>query len=67
MSFGKGSSTQPDTAQTDTGLQDEQVSNSQESVPVPVLYGESRIAVKWISRIYNQRAVEAPLATPGKK
>jgi len=67
MSFGKGASAKPDTSQTDTGLQDEQVSNSQESVPVPVLYGEQRIAIKWISRIYNQRAVEAPVATPTKK
>ena len=67
MSFGKGAGAQPDTQQTDTGLQDEQVSNSQESVAVPVLYGEQRIAVKWISRIYNQRAVEAPLTTPAKK
>lgn len=67
MSFGASKQTLPDTTPTDTGLEDQALSNSQESVPVPILYGEYRVAVKWISRIYNQRAVEAPLARSGKK
>lgn len=66
MSFGTKQNL-PDTQPNDTGLEDQQLSNSQESKPVPILFGEYRVAVTWISRIYNQRAVEAPLARSGKK
>lgn len=65
MSWGKTPSVpkQPDRA----GLEEDQVSNSQEAVPVPYLAGERKVALRWISRVYNQRAKEAPIERPGKK
>jgi hypothetical protein len=50
-----------------TGLDDQQLSTSQEAVPLPWLAGERKIAVKWISRIYNQFAREAPVERGSKK
>ena len=64
--FGRKSAVK-DPEPTEIGLEDEQVSNAQESLPVPWVFGERRIAVRWISRVYNQRAEEAPISRPGKK
>ena len=50
-----------------TGLEADSVSNAQEAVPVPLLFGERKIAVRWISRVYRQFAKEAPQERPGKK
>lgn len=49
------------------GLEDDQVSNTQEAVPVPFLFGERKVALRWMSRVYNQRAKEAKLERPAKK
>lgn len=57
MSFGKREST-PDPKPKVTGLEEETLSNNQESVPVPVLCGTRKITARWISPIYNQRAVQ---------
>lgn len=57
----------PDPAPSTTGIEDDTVANAQEAVPVPMLFGERKTALKWISRVYNQRAQEAPLTKPGKK
>lgn len=50
-----------------TGVEDEQASTASEAIPIPMLFGERIIAVRWMSRVYNQRAVEAPASRPGKK
>lgn len=46
---------------------DESISTSQESVPVPWLVGERRIALSWITDIYNQYAVESDAYSVSKK
>ncbi len=51
------------TEKSDTTIEDETLSTSQESVPVPWLAGERKIAVNWITRVYNQRAQETPDTT----
>ena len=54
-------SNEPDPANLD---QSELVSN-QEAVPVPWFCGERKIALTWISPIYNQFTTDAP--AEGKK
>ena len=51
----------------ETGIEEEQVSNSLESRPVPWFVGTQLLALSWISPIYNQRAVLAPDSLPAKK
>lgn len=48
------------------GLGDE-ISNSQEVVPVPIIIGERMVPLKWITRIYKPYTKEAPMERPGKK
>ena len=62
-----GKENKPDAVPEDVGIEEEQVSNSLEAVPVAYLSGERLVAVSWISPVYNQKAVEAPLELPGKK
>lgn len=50
-----------------TAIEEEQLSNANESLPVPMVFGQRKVAVRWISRVYNQRAYEAPVSRPGKK
>lgn len=57
MSFGNKNST-PDPEPEIAGIEDETLSNSQEALPVPVMTGTRKLAVRWISPIYNQRAVQ---------
>ncbi len=62
-----GGSYKPPPEPEPTGIEDETVSNSQEAVPVPIFAGERKIAIRWISRVYNQFTREAPIERPGKK
>ena len=57
MSFGNRSST-PDPEPEIGGIEDETLSNSQESVPLPLHTGTRKLTVRWITPIYNQRAVQ---------
>ena len=66
MSFGRKAAVQDPEPET-TATEEEQISTAEESIPLPWLCGERKIAIRWISRIYNQRASEAPIARPGKK
>ena len=50
-----------------TGIEDDQVSNTQEAVPIPLIMGERKVPVKWLSRIYKQFSKPAPVERPGKK
>jgi len=66
MGFGsKGARPLPES--TPTGVEDEQLSTSQEAVPVPQMAGTRKISLKWISRVYNQHARKAPAERPAKK
>jgi len=65
MSF--GGKYKPPPEPNPAGIEDEQVSSSQEAVPVPFVTGTRKIAVKWISRVYNQKSKPAPAERPGKK
>lgn len=66
MSFGAKKSVQ-DPEPENTGVEDEQFSTANEAIPIPMVFGERLVAVHWLSRVYNQRAVEAPASRPGKK
>lgn len=57
MSFGRKEHTPPPEPEIG-GIGDETLASTQESVPVPVLCGTRSIAVRWLSPIYNQRAVQ---------
>jgi hypothetical protein len=39
-------------------IQGQQLSTNQQGVPVPYVAGTRKIAVTWIGRVYNQRAVQ---------
>ena len=56
-----------DEPEPDEIVEDDSYSNSQESVPVPWLCGERKVALRWICRVYNQRAKRAPSTRPAKK
>jgi len=48
-------------------VDDEEVSTAPQAVPVPFIAGTRKVAIRWISRTYNQRARVAPAERPGKK
>lgn len=58
--------TQP-VADTTTGLEEEEIARAQEGVPIPYMAGTRKIALRWITPIYNQKAVLAPQTRPSKK
>jgi hypothetical protein len=65
MSFGK-----KDTKPVDPTLAGMDVSaepTNQETVVLPYVAGQYTVTAHWITPSYNQRAVEAPSTTPGKK
>jgi hypothetical protein len=49
------------------GVQDQMTANSQQAVPVALVMGTRKIAIKAISPVYNLRAAPAPNQIPGKK
>jgi len=62
-----GKENKPDAVAEETGIEDEQASNSLEAVPVPWFCGTRLLALTWIGPVYNQRADEAPDSLPAKK
>jgi hypothetical protein len=42
------------------GVQGQQLSTNQQGVPVAYLAGTRKVSVTWLSRVYNQKAVEVP-------
>lgn len=48
----------PDPAPEIGGIEDETLASSQEAVPVPVVIGTHKLAARWLSPIYNPRAVQ---------
>jgi hypothetical protein len=37
-------------------MEDESLSTAQEAVPVPMWWGKRKVAVRWISPVYDQKA-----------
>ncbi len=64
MSLGN-SSTPPQTQPF--GVQDQMTSNQTQAVPVAYVAGTRKIAVKWMTPIYNLRSAPAPNSNPSKK
>jgi len=61
--FGSSQKTaEPEVAGTD----EEDISTNQEALPVPYIAGERKVAVRWLSEVYNQYTVEVEVDT-GKK
>lgn len=65
MSWG-GSAKQDSTDVELAGIEDETISTSQEAIPLPYVAGERKVAARWLSNVYNQRAEEIPMDA-GKK
>lgn len=64
----KGGSTNiPDQPQDQANMDDTDLSTNQEGIVLPWFCGEQKIAVHWISPVYNQTTKEAPTERPGKK
>ena len=61
-----GSSSTPPKAQP-FGVQDQMTANQQQALPVAYIAGTRKIAVKWMTPIYNLRSAPAPNTSPGKK
>ena len=60
-----GNSSQPPQAKP-FGVQDQMTSNQQQALPVAYVAGTRKVAVKWMTPIYNLRSAPAP-ARGGKK
>jgi hypothetical protein len=58
---------QPDPEINDGNTEPEDFSTNQESASIPWFCGERKLALRWISPIYNQFTKEAPQERPGKK
>ena len=49
------------------GVQDQMTSNNQQALPVAYVAGTRKVAVKWLTPIYNLRSAPAPNQQGGKK
>ena len=58
---------QPDPELNDANTEADEFSTNQEAVSISWFCGERKLALRWISPIYNQLAKEAPQERPGKK
>jgi len=48
-------------------IEEDTLSTAQEATPVPMVAGRRRLALHWITPLYNQKWVEAKDERPGKK
>jgi hypothetical protein len=65
MKGGSANIPDPDLAMANTEA--EEYSTNQEASVLPWLAGEQKVALRWISPVYNQFTKEAPVERPGKK
>jgi hypothetical protein len=65
--MGKGAPRIPDPDPNLGNVDSGQLSSNQQAVAVPWGCGEFKVALKWISPVYNQFTREAPAERPGKK
>ena len=49
------------------GVEDQQTSNSQQAVPLPLVAGTRKVTVKAMGPVYNLRTAPAPNQIPTKK
>jgi len=49
------------------GIQDQMTANQQQALPVAYVAGTRKLAVKWLTPIYNLRSAPAPNQMQGKK
>jgi len=64
----KGTSIKPIDPDLENGnTAPDEVATNQEAAVLPWLAGEQKVAVRWISPVYNQFTKEAPAERPGKK
>lgn len=57
----------PESTPEPEAIDDSDFSTSQETKPLPIIYGTEPVALTWISPVYNQKAEPAPSERPGKK
>lgn len=62
-----GKTAKPDTSPEPEAFDNSDFSTSQEDKPLPLVFGTRRVALTWISPIYNQKTEPAPNSRPGKK
>jgi len=48
-------------------LEEDQYATADETRTLPTFAGERRIAIVWVSPVYDQFSTEAPASRPGKK
>jgi hypothetical protein len=60
-------STPPPPTNQPFGAQDQMTSSNQQGLPVPYVAGTRKIAIKWMTPIYNLRSAPAPNTIPSKK
>ncbi len=58
---------QPDPELNLANTEEDEFSTNQEAVSIPWFCGERKLALRWVSPIYNQFTKEAPQERPGKK
>ena len=62
-----GKTAKPETSPEPEAFDDSEFSTSQETKPLPLVFGTRRVALTWISGVYQQKAEPAPNERPGKK
>ena len=63
----KGASNLPEEDPTVGNVDENDVSTNEEATSIPWFAGEQKIAVRWITPIYNPYYKDAPQTRPGKK
>ena len=62
-----GSVNLPDPNAEPGNLNPDDLATNREAVPVPLVAGEVKAALVWLSQPWNQFTKEAPMERPGKK
>ena len=65
--MGKGTRNVPEPDPDMGNLNEDELSTNQEATVLPWGCGEFKVAVHWLSPVYNQFTREAPVERPGKK
>lgn len=62
-----GATIKPDSEIDMANTDAEDFATNQEAAVLPWVAGEQKVALRWISPVYNQFTREAPVERPGKK
>lgn len=63
----KGTRVQQEPEPELANIEPDDLSTNQGATVVPWIAGEVKLPLRWISPVYDQKAVQAPLERPGKK